>query len=78
MLQLQYQDYVLAPRLSAVKTFSGRRLVSRFRCGCHGPHVDAGNFQPVEQTVCKEQRFCLVCGSDIAEDEHYFVFDCPA
>ena len=48
MLQLQQQDYVsyivLPPYLSAIKRFDSRRLVSRFRCGCHGLHVDTGNF----------------------------------
>ena len=51
MLQLQYQDYVQAPYLSALKNFRRRRLVSRFRCGCHGLHVDTGQFKPVEQRV---------------------------
>ena len=78
MLQLQHQDYVLAPYLSAFKNFKSRRLVSRFRCGCHGLHVDTGRFKPVGQKVDREQRFCLVCASDTAEDEHYSVFDCPA
>ena len=47
ILQLQHQDYVLAPYLSALKNFRSRRLVSRFRCGCHGLHVDTGQFKPV-------------------------------
>ena len=51
MLQLQHQDYVQAPYLSALKNFRRRRLVSRFRCGCHGLHVDTGQFKPVEQRV---------------------------
>ena len=80
MLQLQHQEYVLAPYLSALRNFRSRRLVSRFRCGCHGLHVDSGQFKPVAQRVDREQRFCLVCASDTAdlEDEHHFVFDCPA
>ena len=49
MLQSQHQDYVLAPYLSALKNFRSRRLVSRFRCGCHGLHVDTGQFKPVEE-----------------------------
>ena len=75
MLQLQHQEYVLAPYLSALKNFRSRRstrLVSRFRCGCHGLHVDSGQFKPVAQRVDREQRFCLVCASDTAEDEHHF------
>ena len=77
MLQLQHQDYVLAPYLSALKNRS-RRLVSRFRCGCHGLHVDTGQFKPVEQRVDRELRFCFVCATDIAEGEYHFVFECPA
>ena len=76
MLQLQHQDYVLAPYLSALKNFRSRRLISRFRCGCL--HVDTGQFKPFAQRVNREHRFCLVCASDTAEDEHHFVFDCPA
>ena len=40
-------------------------LVSRFRCGCYGLHVDTGQFKPVGQRVDKEQRFCPVCGSEL-------------
>ena len=73
---------VLAPYLSAVtvNTFKNRRVVSRFRCGCHGLHVDTGKFKPDGQKVDREQRFCLVCPSDhdTTEDEHHSVFDCPA
>ena len=32
---------------------------------------------PVEQRVDRGQRFCPVCETDTAEDEHHFVFDCP-
>ena len=78
MLQSQHQDYVLAPYLSALKNFRSRRPVSRFRCGCRGLHVDTGQFKPVEQRVDRELRFCSVCATDTAEDEHHFVFDCPA
>ena len=78
MMQLQHQEYVLAPYLSVLKNFTSRRLVSRFRCGCHGVHVYSSQFKPVAQRVDREQRFCLVCASDTAEDEHHFVFDCPA
>ena len=77
MLQLQHH-HVLAPYLSALKKLRNRRLVSRFRCGCHGVHVDTGQFKPVGQRVDREQRFRHVCGSDTAEDEHHFVYDCPA
>ena len=34
--------------------------------------------QEVGQKVDREQRFCLVCASGTAEDEHHFLFDCPA
>ena len=81
MLQLQHQDYVLAPYLSALKIKNtSRRLVSRLRCGCHhdGLHVDTGQLKPVAQRVDREQRSCLVCASGTAEDEHHFIFDCPA
>ena len=73
-----HQDYVLAPYLSTAKHLGNHRLISRFRCGCHGLHVDTGRFLRVGQRVPREQRFCLVCGSHTAEDEHHFLFDCPA
>ena len=78
MRQVQHQDYELAPYVSTVKIFKNRRVVSKFRCGCHGLHVDTGEFKPIGQKVDREQRFCLVCASDTTEDEHHFVFDCPA
>ncbi len=48
------------------------------RCGCHGLHVDTGRLLPLTQQVPKEQRHCVFCASGLAEDEHHFVFDCPA
>ena len=78
MLRSQHQDYVLAPYVSTIKNFKTCRVVSRFGRGCHGLHVDTGEFKPVEQKIGEEQRFCLVCASDTIEDEHRFVFDCPA
>jgi len=71
-------EYVLAPYLSAVKGFKSRKLISRFRCGCHGLHVDTGRLLPLTQQVPREQRHCVFCASGLAEDEHHFVFDCPA
>ena len=40
MLQLQHQDYMFAPDLPALENI---RLVSRFRYGCYGLHVDTGD-----------------------------------
>ena len=54
------------------------KLISRFRCGCHGLHVDTGRLLPLAQQVPREQRHCVFCTSGSAEDEHHFVFDCPA
>ncbi len=64
--------------LSTVKGFKSRKLISRFRCGCHGLHVDTGRLLPLTQQVPREQRHCVFCASGLAEDEHHFVFDCPA
>ena len=52
MLQLQHQEFVLAPYLSALKNFRSGRLVSRFRCG-EGlvSKVDSGQFKTVAQRV---------------------------
>ena len=69
-------EYVLAPYLSAVKGFKSRKVISRFRCGCHGLHVDTGRLLPLAQQVPREQRHCVFCASGSAEDEHHFVFDC--
>ena len=35
-------EYRYAEYLSSVRCFSDRRLLSRFRCGCHGLHIDTG------------------------------------
>ena len=71
-------ECVLAPYLSAVKGFKSQKLISRFRCGCHGLHVDTGRLLPLAQQVPREQRHCSFCASGTAEDEHHFVFDSPA
>ena len=54
------------------------KLISRFRCGCHGLHVDTGRLLPLAQQVPREQHHCVFCTAGSAEDEHHFVFDCPA
>ncbi len=45
---------------------------------CYGLHVDTGGLLPLAQQVPREQRHCDFCASGSAEDEHHFVFDCPA
>ena len=68
-------EHVRAPY---VKSFKNRKLISRFRCGCHGLHVDTGRLLPLAKQVPREQRHCVFCASGSAEDEHHFVFDCLA
>ena len=69
----EYADY-----LSTVTCYPYRRLISRFRCGCHGLHVDTGRFGKDEQMLSRGQRLCPVCLSCCTEDEHHFLFQCPA
>ena len=69
-----HQDFV-SPYPTANKNLRKRRLISRFRCGCHGLHVDTGRFVPAGHKVHREQ---LVRGSDAAEDENHCVLDCAA
>ncbi len=69
-------EYVLAPYLSAVKGFKSQKLISRFRCGCHGLHVDTGRLLPLAQQVPRQQCHCIFCASGSAEDKRQF--DCPA
>jgi len=40
-------EYRSAEYLSVVKCASNRRLISRFRTGCHGLRVDTGRWQTV-------------------------------
>ncbi len=40
--------------------------------------VILGRLLPLTQQVPREQRHCVFCASGLAEDEHHFVFDCPA
>ena len=68
-------EYEYAQYLSSVICFSSRRLISRFRCGCHGLHVDTGRFD--SQKLPREDRVCHVCRSSSVEDEHHFLFDSP-
>ena len=44
-------EYVLVPYLSAFKGFKNRKLISRFRCGCHGLHVDTGRLLLLAQPL---------------------------
>jgi hypothetical protein len=37
-----------------------------------------GRLLPLAQQVPREQRHCIFCASGSAEDEHHFVFVCPA
>ena len=63
----RYADY-----LSAIKCVSNRRLVSRFRTGCHGLQVDTVRWANNVSTG----RGCLVCKSlGCVEDEQHFIFD---
>ena len=55
--------------VSAIQRIN-RRLV---KFDCQGLHVDTGNFEPAEEKVDREQRFCFVCEPDTAEDKHHFV-----
>ena len=52
-------DYEYAQYLSSVICFSSRRLVSRFRCGCHGLHVDT-----VCASTCYLPYGCKPCERD--------------
>ncbi|KAL3132548.1 hypothetical protein ABBQ32_14236 [Trebouxia sp. C0010 RCD-2024] len=52
-----------------------RLLKCAFVEGLHDP---THRFWSHDVLLPREHRSCLVCGSDRAEDEHHFVFDCPA
>ena len=67
-------EYRYAHYLSVVQSFPNRRLISRFRCGCHGLRVDTGRFV----NTPRDDRVCEVCKSGCVENEHHFLFDCPA
>ena len=70
-------EYQYAHYLSEVKCFSNRRLLSRFRTGCHGLRVDTGRWEN-NVHLDRKDRLCLVCSSaQQVEDEHH-LFDCPA
>ena len=70
-------EYQYAHYLSEVKCFSNRRLLSRFRSGCHGLRVDTGRWEDSVH-LDRKDRLCLVCRSaQQVEDEHHFLFDCP-
>jgi len=71
-------EYKYAEYLSVVKCVSNRRLISKFRTGCHGLPVDTGRWADGVH-LDNTQRLCLVCKSlDCVEDEQHFIFDCPA
>ena len=59
------------------RCFSNRRLLSRFRCGCHGLHayVDTGRWLDTQ----REDRLCQICHSskDVGDEQH-FLFSRPS
>ena len=69
--------HAYAQYLSSVRCLSNKRLISRFRSGCHGLHVDTGRFAKGGHRVEREDRVCLVCHSTVVEDEQHFLLDCP-
>ena len=70
-------EYQYAEYLSAVKCYSNRRLLSRFRAGCHGLRVDTGRWSD-NVHLDRQDRLCLVCkSSQHVEDEQHFLFECP-
>ena len=70
--------HAYAQYLSSVRCLSNKRLISRFRSGCHGLHVDTGRCDKAGPGVEREDRVCLVCQSTAVEDEQHFLLDCPA
>ena len=57
-LQLGYK---CAACLFSAQGLDSRRLISRFRCGCHGLHVDSGCLAAVKLNM--EDRLHQVCHS---------------
>jgi len=56
-------------------TWPSQLTLSRFRCGCHGSHVDTGRWVDTE----RKDRLCQVCHSlQGVKDEQHFILDCPA
>ena len=67
-------EYKPAKYLSVVRCASNRRLISRFRIGCHGLRVDTGRWADGVH-LDRTDRLCLVCNSlDCVEDKQHFVF----
>ena len=60
------------------KCYPHQRLISRFRCGCHGQHFDTGRFGKGMEQLNREERVCHACLSHSVEDEHYYLLDCSA
>ena len=75
-------EHRYAEYLSSDRCFSNRRLLSRFRRGCHGLHVDTGRWVDTKSfivSILREDRLCQVCHSSRdVEDEQHFLFSCPA
>ena len=46
--------------------------------GCHGLHVDTGRFGKGIEHCSRDDSVYFVCMSGSVEEEHYFLFDCPA
>ena len=62
--------------LSSVRCYSHRRLISTFRCGCHGHMLTQAALARLLNIAAGRTGFCFVCMSGSFKDEH--LFDCPA
>jgi hypothetical protein len=62
------------PYLEDIKSKANRRMLARFRTGSHTLRIETGRWSNEAQKA----RLCPACTSASIEDEHHFVFECPA
>ena len=51
-----HSDCQCSDYLSSVRCYPHRRLISEFRCGCHGLHIDIGRFGKDSEHCSREDR----------------------
>ena len=66
-------DVGLEPYLLDIKGFDMRSRVTKFRLSNHHLRIETGR----RDKIPKHQRFCPFCPAEV-EDEHHFLFVCPA
>ncbi len=67
------ENYKTEPFVYRVHNRAHRSLLSQFRCGILALKIETGRYTQIPL----ELRLCILCDSNLVEDENHFLFQCP-